>query len=79
MKITIYTKRYCHNCLKAARLLEQYNPRIIIVGEDIHRDDFFSLFPQAKTLPQIIINGNHIGGYYDLEKWMTFENVAENF
>jgi glutaredoxin len=28
-------------------------------------------FPNAKTVPQIWINDNHIGGYTELKKWLN--------
>ena len=46
---------------------------------DYTREDFFAKFPNAKTFPQIIINNEHIGGYHELEKWLTLNAPDENF
>ena len=43
-----------------------------MLDEDYSRDQFFEIFPAAKTFPQIIINGEKIGGYHELERWMAF-------
>ena len=43
------------------------------------RDDFFKKFPNARTFPQIIINGEKIGGYHELEKWLAMNSFEENF
>ena len=79
MKITIYSKDNCSNCLKVKNRLKKYNPRILLLGKDITREEFFKKFPRSKTVPQIIIDNNHIGGYEDLEKWLAFNVPDENF
>ena len=60
----IYTKENCPYCVKAKQLVPEYTE--IVIGKDITREEFLDLFPNAKTVPQIIIEGEHIGGYTDL-------------
>ena len=60
-------------------MLSKYNPKIILLGKDISRKEFFKKFPDTKTVPQIIIDNKHIGGYNDLEKWFAFNTANENF
>ena len=79
MKITIYSKDNCSNCLKVKSRLKKYNPKIFILGKDITREEFFEKFPNIKSVPQIIINNKHIGGHNDLEKWLTFNVSNEDF
>ena len=79
MEVIIYTKNNCSNCLKAKKRLSKFNPKIIILNEDINREEFFEKFPNTKTVPQIIIDNNHIGGYEDLEKWLAFNIPDKNF
>ena len=50
-----------------------------MLDQDYTREDFFSKFPNAKTFPQIIINNKHVGGYYELEKWLSFNSPNEDF
>ena len=57
--------------------MDKYSPTIFKMGEDISRDAFFEKFPNAKTVPQIEINGEHIGGYNELEKWLAFNSEEE--
>ena len=78
MKVVIYSKDNCPNCVKAKALMEQHNPEIVKLGEDISRDAFFEKFPGVKTVPQIEIDDQYIGGYTDLEKWLSF-NTEEDF
>ena len=79
MQVIIYSKDNCSNCLKAKKILSKFNPKIIILDKDISREEFFKKFPASKTVPQIIIDNNHIGGYEDLEKWLAFNVPDENF
>ena len=58
---------------------KKYNPKIQILDKDYNRDDFFKKFPNAKTFPQIIINGNIIGGYAELKKWLEKNSFDEDF
>ena len=44
-----------------------------------HLSDFFEKFPNAKTFPQIILNGEKIGGYHELEKWFEMNTFDEEF
>ena len=40
------------------------------IEEDTHRESLFEDLPNAKTVPQIWINDNHIGGYNELKTWL---------
>ena len=79
MKIIIYSKDNCSNCLKVKNKLSKYNPKILLLGKDITRKEFFEKFPNIKTVPQIIIDNKHIGGYTDIEKWLAFNVSSEDF
>ena len=41
--------------------------------EDGNKTSLLEHLPEAKTVPQIWINGKHIGGYYDLMTWFEDE------
>jgi len=79
MDVVIYSKNNCVFCNKAKIKLQEYNPKINMLGIDYTRDEFFKKFPNAKTFPQIIINNKKIGGYHELEKWIAFNNPDKNF
>ena len=67
MEIKIYSKPNCVYCEKAKIELAKHNPTILMLDVDYTKEEFFNLFPYAKTFPQIIINGNKIGGYSELD------------
>lgn len=70
--ISIYGKPSCPHCVEAKSLTESnglaYN--YISIGTDIGIEDFKSLFPLARTVPQIIIDGVKIGGYTEFKQWI---------
>ena len=67
MEVKIYSKDNCIFCTKAKAVLSSHNPQVLMLDEDYSRDQFFEIFPTAKTFPQIIINGEKIGGFHELE------------
>lgn len=66
--IEIYTKAYCPYCWKAKDLLEKKNQRYTEI--DVEHDDgkHKEMIKRSgkMTVPQIFINGIHIGGCDDL-------------
>jgi len=78
MKALIYTKTNCAYCVKAKTLFSikgiEYTETVI--GEDIMREDFVSLFPDQKSVPLIFIDGERIGGYDDLTKYLDNKRAA---
>ena len=79
MEVEIYSKTNCIFCDKAKMRLTKENPKIHMLDKDYTRDDFFTKFPNARTFPQIIINGKSIGGYHELEKWLQTNSFDEEF
>jgi glutaredoxin 3 len=68
-RVTIYTTEYCPYCVQAKRLLEQraipYEE--IDVGADVAlRTEMVAKSEGRRTVPQIFIDGEGIGGYTEL-------------
>ena len=63
----------------AKSALATHDPEILMLNQDYSREQFFEIFPTAKTFPQIIINGEKIGGYHELEKWFEKNSFDEDF
>lgn len=66
--IIVYTKDNCPYCVKAKALLKEYGLEYIetVIGKDISREEFLDTFPTVRTVPQIIIDGEHVRGYQGL-------------
>ena len=74
--IEIYTKNDCPWCYKAKTLVQETigKGRITVVrnlsGHFLHKQELLERCPGAKTVPQIFIDGKHIGGYDDLVEYI---------
>ena len=68
MKAVVWSKDACPFCVQAKALLEQrgieYEERN--VSKDWTREQLLEAVPDARTLPQIFLDGQHIGGFTDL-------------
>jgi len=73
--ITIYSRDDCPWCDRAKEMLsmngESYEE--IKIGRDITREELLEQFPNAKTVPHIIIDENVIGGFEQLCSYYTSE------
>jgi len=63
--IIIWGKPQCPHCESAKRMLDsrQIAYEYKQLGVDFQREDVLAEFPEARTFPQIVINGQKIGGY----------------
>lgn len=71
-EIIIYTKTHCPYCVKAKELLKRkgysdFN-EINIENSDKLREEMLSKANGMKTVPQIFINGTHVGGCDNLHE-----------
>lgn len=71
-EIIVYSKPDCPYCVKAKALLhiKQQPFTESVIGQDILREDFVSLFPDVRSVPLIVIDGVKIGGYDKLVEWL---------
>ena len=68
--ITLYTQDFCVYCLKAKSLLDikGFNYKEVKIVSEKDKQKLFEISGNQKTLPQIFIDGKHIGGYEELTK-----------
>jgi glutaredoxin 3 len=78
MKAEIYSKTTCPYCTRAKALLSKLNVPYVeyVIGANasqlsanqqaVSRDHLLERLPTAKTVPQIWINGIHVGGCDEL-------------
>ena len=76
VEVTIYTKNNCIYCQWAKKLLDQkgmkYNEINVEVAADPKKAlDAMLKEGKGKTFPQIILDGEAIGGYDDLSKLLS--------
>ena len=71
--IVLYTKDNCSYCVMAKQYLHSKNLNYheMKLGVDLTREEFVSIFPEVKSMPFIIIDGEKVGGYDKLQEWAT--------
>lgn len=73
MKATVWSKSDCPNCVSAKTLLTNKGYEIDErrIGFGWNREQLFEAVPDAKSVPQIFIEGTYIGGYQELQKYLN--------
>jgi len=71
-KAIVWSKYHCSFCDQAKALLNQrgipFEERKI--GDGYTKEELLEAVPTARTVPQIIINNNLIGGFTELKKYL---------
>lgn len=70
MEFTVYSKEDCPYCYKLKTILELTGSqfKIFKLEEDFSREEFYSLFGDKSTFPQVLCDGKSIGGCSDTIK-----------
>lgn len=73
MKAIVWSKNQCPYCVQAKALLEsrgiEYEERNINDGWD--REDLLAAVPGARSVPQIFLNDELVGGFTELRTRLT--------
>lgn len=74
MKVVVWSKDSCGYCEQAKQLLKikgiEYEERNITRGT-WSKDQLLEAVPNARTLPQIVIDEEVVGGYTELRQRLT--------
>lgn len=76
-KIEIYTTPICGFCFRAKRLLDRKGlsyTEINVMGDSAKRGEMMQRAKGRRTVPQVFIDGKHVGGSDDLH---TLELTGE--
>jgi glutaredoxin 3 len=77
MKIVIYTKSNCPNCVSAKALLKskglEYTERNM--DDPIEQMAFSMLYPDIRQMPQIFIDDQRVGGFAGLQAALKQVNL----
>ena len=70
MKAIVWSKRDCTFCEQAKYLLKQYN--IVFeerkIGDGFTKEELLEAVPNARTVPQIFIDNEYVGGFTELKQ-----------
>jgi len=71
----VWSQQDCIACSSAKQLLKAagyiVDERLIGVGEAYTKQDLIAQVPHARTLPQIFLDGEYIGDFKDLRKFLA--------
>ena len=72
MKIEMYTQDLCGHCLLASKEFEARGWTYIThnIKHEENLNNLKELVPNVRTVPQIWIDDEHVGGYDDLSEWL---------
>ena len=72
MKIVMYTQDLCGYCTAAAKVFESNGWEYVArnIRHTDNYDNLKKLLPNVKTVPQIWIDDEYIGGYDELMEWI---------
>lgn len=68
-RVTVYTTQVCPYCVQAKRLLGERSipyDEIDVSTDAAVRDEMIQRAGGKRTVPQIFIDGEHVGGYTEL-------------
>ena len=74
----IYGSKDCRFCVKAKEILKRHHKEYTFI--DVTENDnvfaaFSKKFPNVKRIPQIVLGEEHIGGYRELERSLTLDEI----
>ena len=80
MNFTIYSKENCPYCYKVKTVMELTGSKykILELGEDFTKEDFYSRFGKGSTFPQVLCDDNTIGGCIDTIKFLKEQQVIKS-
>ena len=77
MNFTVYSKNGCPYCDKVKKVLELTNSQFVVYNLDEHFDraSFYEEFGFGSTFPQVICNGNKLGGSIETIKFLKEKQI----
>ena len=73
MKAIVWSKYHCPYCDQAKALLKQkgYQIEERKIGDGYTKEELLEAVPTARTVPQIFLDGEHVGGFNELKQKLT--------
>ena len=68
MRAIVWSKDSCPYCVQAKALLSQKNIEFEErkIGDGYTKEDLLEAVPDARSVPQIFLDGEHVGGFTEL-------------
>ena len=78
MNFTIYSRDGCPYCTKIQQVLQLAELRHVIykLDRDFNREAFYQQFGTGSTFPQVVLNGDNLGGCTDTVQYLQENNLV---
>ena len=72
MNFTVYSRDGCPYCTKIQQVLQIAELRHVIykLNRDFDKESFYQQFVQGSTFPQVVLNGDNLGGCTETVKYL---------
>jgi glutaredoxin len=73
----VWSQANCPACTEAKRLLDQHGVRIeerMLGINGYTKKDLIELVPHARSVPQIFVDGEYVGGLQELKRKLANDN-----
>ena len=65
---TVYSREGCPYCVKIKEVLE--------LAKDFDRPSFYQQFGEGSTFPQVVLNGDNLGGCTETVQYLKENNLV---
>ena len=78
MNFTVYSREGCPYCTKIQQVLQlaEFRHVIYILDRDFDRESFYEQFGQGSTFPQVVLNGDNLGGCTETVQYLKENNLV---
>ena len=78
MNFTVYSRDGCPYCTKIQQVLELAELRHVIykLDRDFDRQSFYDQFGEGSTFPQVVLNGDNLGGCTETVQYLKENNLV---
>ena len=72
MNFTVYSKDGCPLCTKVVQVLQLAELQHVVykLERDFDRESFYGQFGKGSTFPQVVLNGDNLGGCSETVKYL---------
>ena len=77
MNFTVYSRDGCPYCTKIQEVMQlaELNHVIYKLDRDFNRDAFYQQFGTGSTFPQVVLNGDNLGGCTETVQYLKENNL----
>ena len=78
MNFTVYSKQGCPYCVKVVEVLQLAELKYVVyeLNRDFNRESFYGQFGHGSTFPQVVLNGDNLGGCTETFKYLQENNLV---